>query len=154
MLPASSWFRPNPDPLLYMLLELLHIHAENYRQTSNISRTSVGNKIVHHSDVVGESPIGAAPTTSSFSTSRQTTSEQTIQFWDLVWLILDVWWYWAAFMTSEIKKMYLHFLSCLNTELAQIFEIPLILHIQHHGCWWPGDARSPEFPGFSNRRVD
>ena len=104
MLPASSWFRPNPDPLLYMLLELLHIHAENYRQTSNISRTSVGNKIVHHSDVVGESPIGAAPTTSSFSTSRQTTSEQTIQFWDLVWLILDVWWYWAAFMTSEIKK--------------------------------------------------
>ena len=26
-----------------------------------------GNKIVHHSDVVGASPVGAAPTTSSFS---------------------------------------------------------------------------------------
>ena len=39
-----------------------------YRQVSNISRTLVGNKIVHHSDVVGASPVGAAPTTSSFST--------------------------------------------------------------------------------------
>ena len=36
-------------------------------QTSNISYTSVGNKIVDHSDVVGASPVGAAPTTSSFS---------------------------------------------------------------------------------------
>ena len=39
-----------------------------YRQTSNISRTSVGTKIVDHLDVVGASPVGAAPTTSSFST--------------------------------------------------------------------------------------
>ena len=37
-------------------------------QTSNISRISVANKIVDHSDVVGASPVGAAPTTSSFST--------------------------------------------------------------------------------------
>ena len=41
---------------------------EIYRQVSNIRRTLVGNKIVDHSDVVGESPVGAAPTTSSFST--------------------------------------------------------------------------------------
>ena len=41
---------------------------ENYRQTSNIIRTTVGNKIVDHSDVVGTSPVGAAPTTSSFLT--------------------------------------------------------------------------------------
>ena len=34
----------------------------------NIRRTSVGNKIVDHSDVVGAPPVGAAPTTSSFST--------------------------------------------------------------------------------------
>ena len=40
----------------------------SYRQTSNISRTLVGNKIVDHSDVVGASPAGAASTTSSFST--------------------------------------------------------------------------------------
>ena len=35
-------------------------------QTSNISGTLVGNKLVDHSDVVGASPVGAAPTTSSF----------------------------------------------------------------------------------------
>ena len=40
----------------------------DYRKTSNISRTLVGNKIVDNSDVVGASPVGAAPTTSSFST--------------------------------------------------------------------------------------
>ena len=43
-------------------------HWTNYRQVSNIRRTSVGNKIDDHSDVVGASPVGAAPTTSSFST--------------------------------------------------------------------------------------
>ena len=37
-----------------------------YSQTSDISHTLAGNKIVDHSDVVGASPIGAAPTTSSF----------------------------------------------------------------------------------------
>ena len=45
----------------------LHIKGQ-YRKTSNISRTLVGNKIVDNSDVVGASPVGAAPTTSSFST--------------------------------------------------------------------------------------
>ena len=39
-----------------------------YSQTSNISHTLIGNKLVDHSDVVGASPVGAAPTTSSFST--------------------------------------------------------------------------------------
>ena len=43
-------------------------NARDYRQTSNISHTLEGNKIVDHSDVVGASPVGAAPTTSSFST--------------------------------------------------------------------------------------
>ena len=43
------------------------IFPENYRKTSNISRT-LDNKIVDNSDVVGASPVGAAPTTSSFST--------------------------------------------------------------------------------------
>ena len=40
----------------------------NYRKTSSISHTLVGNKIVDNSDVVVASPVGAAPTTSSFST--------------------------------------------------------------------------------------
>ena len=44
-----------------------------YRQTSNISLTLMGNKIVDHSDVVENedvvgAPVGAAPTTYSFST--------------------------------------------------------------------------------------
>ena len=39
-----------------------------YTQTSIMSRTLVGNKIVDHSDVVGALPVGAAPTISSFST--------------------------------------------------------------------------------------
>ena len=38
-----------------------------YRETSNISQTSAGNKIVDHPDVVGASPVGAAPPTSLFS---------------------------------------------------------------------------------------
>ena len=40
----------------------------SYHQTSRISGTLVGNKIVDHSDVVGASLIGVAPTTYSFST--------------------------------------------------------------------------------------
>ena len=40
----------------------------DYRKTSNIRHTLIGNKIVDHSDLVGASPVGAAPTTSSFST--------------------------------------------------------------------------------------
>ena len=38
-----------------------------YRQSSDIRRTLVGNKI-DHPDVVGAPPVVAAPTTSSFST--------------------------------------------------------------------------------------
>ena len=52
------------------LFEWLPKFNSIYRKTSNISRTSVGNKIVDHSDVVGASPVGAAPTTSSFSTQH------------------------------------------------------------------------------------
>ena len=44
------------------------IENSNYCQTSNMSHTLVGNKIVDQSDVVGASPVGAAPTTSSFFT--------------------------------------------------------------------------------------
>ena len=37
-----------------------------YHETSNISRTLVGNKIADHSDVFGAAPVGTIPTTSSF----------------------------------------------------------------------------------------
>ena len=52
------------DVELHPVIFLSHI----YRETSNMSRTLVDNKIVDHSDVVGASPVGAAPTTSSLST--------------------------------------------------------------------------------------
>ena len=42
---------------------------QQYRKISNISRISVGNKIIDHSDIVGASPVGAVPTTSSFLTN-------------------------------------------------------------------------------------
>ena len=38
-----------------------------YHQTSNISPTLLGNKVIDRSDVVGASPVGTAPTSSSFS---------------------------------------------------------------------------------------
>ena len=48
---------------------LVHVFfISSTHQTSNISRTSVGNKIVDHSVVVGAAPTGDALTTSSFST--------------------------------------------------------------------------------------
>ena len=45
-----------------------YVSVDTYRQTFNISRTIVGNKIVNHLGVVGVSTVGADPTTSSFST--------------------------------------------------------------------------------------
>ena len=41
-----------------------------YCQTSKISHTSMGNKIVDQSDVVGASLVSAAPNTSSFPTKH------------------------------------------------------------------------------------
>ena len=52
----------------------------DYRNTSYISRTLVGNKIVDNSDVVGASPVGAAPNTSSFPTYNLL---QWIERWQL-----------------------------------------------------------------------
>ena len=40
------------------------------RQTPNVSRALVGNKIADHSDVVGASPVGATPNTYSLSTKH------------------------------------------------------------------------------------
>ena len=46
------------------MLKNINRDKNTYRQTSNIRRTSEGNKIVDQSDVVGASPVGAAPTAS------------------------------------------------------------------------------------------
>ena len=57
---GGNWPHYNNIALCYFMMD--------YSQTSNISCTLVGNKIVDNSDVVGALPVGAAPTTSSFST--------------------------------------------------------------------------------------
>ena len=54
--------------MIHLWAELATMTVLDYLQTSDISRTVVGNGIVHHSDVIGASPVGAAPTTSSFGT--------------------------------------------------------------------------------------
>ena len=69
-------------------------------------------------------------------------------------------------------KIYFHFLSFFNTQMAQVVQFPcgrwgpLFVHSQYHGCWWPGDARSqdisshciglvcPDDSSFSTRRVN
>ena len=63
------------------------------RQTSNIKRTLVGNKIVDHSDVVGASPVGAAPTMSSFPTKHMASMAwaETIVRWDEKHLSFGIW---------------------------------------------------------------
>ena len=45
-------------------IAFIEMMDEQCRKTSNIRRTSVGNKNVDHSDVVGASPVGVAPTIS------------------------------------------------------------------------------------------
>ena len=50
------------------LINRIYSVVLTYHQTSNISRTLIGNKLDDHSDVVEASPVGAAPTTSLFST--------------------------------------------------------------------------------------
>ena len=58
----------NDEASLCWIALAFNLIGTNYRKTSNISRTLIGNKIVDNSDVVGASPVGAAPTTSSTST--------------------------------------------------------------------------------------
>ena len=48
----------------WVLLPVPRYNPDEHRQTSNISRSLVGNKLADRSDA----PVGAAPTTSSFST--------------------------------------------------------------------------------------
>ena len=63
--PKGGGIKIVTEPFSLANRNLLRISAIcDYHQTSNISRTLVGN----HSDVVEASPVDAAPTTSSFST--------------------------------------------------------------------------------------
>ena len=65
----------------------------NYQQTSNISCTLEGNKIVDHSDVVGASPVGyifildLTPGFNGLSKDNCKKRWETFKFQDLVCLI-------------------------------------------------------------------
>ena len=59
-------FGPHISVVWGTYLDLIRLSA--YRQTNNISRTLVGNKIVYHADVDEASPIDAAPISSLLST--------------------------------------------------------------------------------------
>ena len=68
-----------------------------YCQTSNISHTLVGNKIVDHSGVVGASPVGdyifILDLTLGFNGLAKDNckiTQETFKFWDLVVLILEI----------------------------------------------------------------
>ena len=64
----DRWFYIETGLCMIFIMPIKYRTLKNYRKTSNISRTLVGNKIIDHSDVVGASPVGAALTTSSFLT--------------------------------------------------------------------------------------
>ena len=72
-----------------------------YHQTSNISRTLVGNEIVDHSDVVGASPVGAAQTTSSFSTEHLASMDwaKMTARRDEKHLSFGIWWAYIGYLT-------------------------------------------------------
>ena len=86
-----------------MFWDIIHGFAwiiifNTYHETSNISHTLVGNKIVDHSDVVGVSPVGAAfildliPGFNILHKDNCRMRQQTFKFWDLVQLILEISW--------------------------------------------------------------
>ena len=108
--------------LLIYVQDSVFDNNEPHRQTTNISRTLVGNMIVdylvgnmivHHSGVVGASPVGSVPTTSSFSTEHLASMDwataiarqDTFEFLDLVRLMLETWWY---IFQSRVAHFVLH----------------------------------------------
>ena len=100
-----------------------------YGQVSNIGGTSVGNKIVDHSDVVGASPVSDAPTTSYFNFTpglnilhkdNYKTRWETFKFWDFEWLILEVWQYMPINVLDvmlHIKSWYISYLVTYHVYL-------------------------------------
>ena len=59
----------------------------SYRKTSNISRTSVGDKIVDNSDIF---ILNLTPGFNGLSVDNCKGVQETFKFWDLVRLILEV----------------------------------------------------------------
>ena len=74
---------------------IIHARPNNeYRQTSNIRRALVGNKIVDHSDVVGASPVGCSRYIfildfNGLGKDNYNSRRETFKFYDLMRLTLE-----------------------------------------------------------------
>ena len=119
----------------------------HYRQISNISCTLRGNTIVDHSGVVGAQSLGTPPTNYIFmldltpgfnelDIENCKTRPETFKFYDLVWLILEVWQYMYLFTKHE-NWHYLH------TRLFFITQAAWSVCILGHYSMWPMKS-SPE----------
>ena len=111
-----------------------------YPQTSNISHTLVGNKIVDHSDVVGALPVGTAPTTSSFLTyylasvdwaktaARQDEKHVSFEIWCILYLSFD-----GNYLSMSLSTLitFKLFVSCL----PQYWGAKLV-NVQGTVCWF------------------
>ena len=110
-------FPPWKSPVISNTNWLATIWSKNpavysYRQTSNIRHALIGNEIVNHSK--GRSIawrhcsdyifiLNLISGFNGFSKDNCKTRRETLKLGDLVWLILEVWWYSAAggFMVSN-----------------------------------------------------
>ena len=85
-----------------------------YLQTSNISLTLVGIKIVDHSDEVGACRrcsiyifiLELTRGSSGLSKDNCKTRRETFKFWNLVHIILDVWRYSTGNKSNEATPIY------------------------------------------------
>ena len=85
----------------YLIIKIIFCYYRKTLHNVDIRHTTVGNKNVDHSDVVGALPVDAVPTTSIFildltpgfnglGKDSCKMRRETFQYWDLVWLILEV----------------------------------------------------------------
>ena len=106
---SCCWFRNHSfaDSMDRMIKGAVYQRANNvdsgtkYRETSNKSRSFIGNKIVDYSDVVGASLVGTAQTTYSFSTkylasmgwakttARHDDKHSSLEIWGTLYRRLD-----------------------------------------------------------------
>ena len=127
--------------MLMLLFVLQFICIWIYSKISNIRHTLVGNKIVDHSGVVGALPVRAAPTASLFLTQHlasmnwaKTTTRQkqeTFKFWDLVHLVLEIWWYSLWDMLCISLCMNLMILTFIYGTTNEIYVKGVIYHFAH-----------------------
>ena len=107
---------------VYMLIYFKKSNVYVYCQTSEISCALICNKIFDQSDVVGASPttlrcswsiacrrcsnyifiLDSTPGFIRLGKGNCKMRQETFKFWDLVWLILEIWLYFTSFVLREL----------------------------------------------------